>query len=88
MDFFFCEIDAIFAIHSSLFDEISHEYVHFFGFYSHTVEFTKFLYHDFLKNFRENNFFSNKEFTIKLISRNFREINCLVTSLGRNIYLT
>ena len=29
----------------------------------HTVDFTKFLYHDFLKNFRENNFFS-KEFTI------------------------
>ena len=29
----------------------------------HTVDFTKFLYHDFLKNFRENNFFS-KEFTL------------------------
>ena len=29
----------------------------------HTVNFTKFLYHDFLQNFRENNFFS-KEFTI------------------------
>ena len=26
----------------------------------HTVEFTKFLYHGFLKNFRENNFFSKK----------------------------
>ena len=30
---------------------------------THTVDFSKFLYHDFLKNFRENNFFS-KEFTI------------------------
>ena len=29
----------------------------------HTVDFSKFLYHEFLKNFRENNFFS-KEFTI------------------------
>ena len=28
----------------------------------HTVDFTKFLYHDFLKNFRENNFLS-KHFT-------------------------
>ena len=31
--------------------------------YSPHVEFAKFLYHDFLKNFRENNFFS-EEFTI------------------------
>ena len=30
---------------------------------THTVDFTKFLYHNFLKNFRENNFLS-KEFTI------------------------
>ena len=29
----------------------------------HSVDFMKFLYHDFLKKFRENNFFS-KEFTI------------------------
>ena len=29
----------------------------------HTVDFMIFLYHDFLKNFRENNFFS-KEFTL------------------------
>ena len=33
------------------------------------MDFTKFLYHDFLKNFRENNFFC-KEFTIQLISQN------------------
>ena len=36
---------------------------------AHTVDFTKFLYHDFLKNFRENNFFS-EEFSIWLISWN------------------
>ena len=38
-------------------------------YHHHTVDFTKFLYHNFLKNFRENNSFS-KEFTIRLISRN------------------
>ena len=38
-----------------------------------TVEFTKFLNHDFLKNYRENNFFS-KEFTKELISRNYFQV--------------
>ena len=32
----------------------------------HTVDFTKFLYHDFLKKIRENNFFI-KEFTIHVL---------------------
>ena len=42
-------------------------------FHSHTVELTKFLYHNFSKNFRENNFVS-KEFTMKLISRNNSQV--------------
>ena len=39
----------------------------------HTVEFTIFLYHYFLKKFRETNFF-RKEFTIKLFSRNNSQV--------------
>ena len=48
----------------------------------HTVEFTKFLYHEFLKNFRENNFFS-KEFTIELISRNNSQVILALCSVCR-----
>ena len=39
----------------------------------HSMEFTKFLYHEFLKNFREKNFFS-KHFTVKVISRNYTQV--------------
>ena len=39
----------------------------------HSMEFTKFLYHEFLKNFREKNFFG-KHFTVKLISRNYTQV--------------
>ena len=48
--------------------------------YSPHVEFAKFLYHDFLKNFRENNFFSEE-------SEKYLEIQTLLQMAEWFIYI-